>query len=162
MKRALLEELQRARLAKIPVAVVTRMDDGAQCLVYGDDQPVSVLSLNAPQAQEIRDILRAARSGTLPDGELFVRSYVPAYRLLIIGAVHIAQALSVLAVECGYEVTVIDPRRAFATRDRFGNTELLAEWPDEAMVRLQPDAQTAVVTGGAAPWGRKPIEIRTE
>jgi xanthine dehydrogenase accessory factor len=146
VKHALLEELQRSRLAKTPVAVVTRMDDGAQCLVYGDDQPVSELSLNASQAQEIRDILRAARSGTLPDGELFVRSYVPAYRLLIIGAVHIAQALSVLAVECGYEVTVIDPRRAFATRDRFGNTELIAEWPDEAMVRLQPDAQTAVVT----------------
>jgi xanthine dehydrogenase accessory factor len=68
------------------------------------------------------------------------------YRLLIIGAVHIAQALATLAQECGYQVTVIDPRRAFATEARFHNVKLCTQWPDEALARLSPDAQTAVVT----------------
>jgi len=146
MKSALLTELQRAREIKKPVAVVTQLEDGNQCLVYCDGSPVSSLDLEASQISEIRDLLRCARSAMLNDGKIFVRSYVPAYRLLIIGAVHIAQALSKLALECGYEVTVIDPRRAFATQQRFRDVELDDRWPDEAMADLSPDAQTAVVT----------------
>ena len=146
MKRAHLEELQRARQDKTPVALVTDLDDGTQGLVYGDHLVAPELPLGSSVTEEIRDMLRGARSGMLADSDLFVRSYVPAYRLFIIGAVHIAQALATLALECGYQVTVIDPRRAFATEERFHNVELCAEWPDEAMARLVPDAQTAVVT----------------
>jgi xanthine dehydrogenase accessory factor len=130
----------------VPVALVTRLEDDSQGLVYADHLLAPELSLESALTQEIRQLLRAARSGMLAGGELFVRSYVPAYRLLIIGAVHIAQALATLALECGYQVTVIDPRRAFATADRFHNVELCTQWPDEAMARLVPDAQTAVVT----------------
>ena len=146
MNSALLEELQRARGSKTPIAVVTHIQDGNQCLVYCDENPVAGLELDASQISEIRDLLRCTRSAMLKDGKIFVRSYVPAYRLLIIGAVHIAQALSKLALECGYEVTVIDPRRAFATSERFRGVELDGRWPDEAMVDLAPNAQTAVVT----------------
>lgn len=146
MKSALLEELQRARGNKTPVAVATHIEDGNQCLVYCDDSPVTSLDLDASQLSEIRNLLRCARSAMLDDGKIFVRSYVPAYRLLIIGAVHIAQALSKLALECGYEVTVIDPRRAFATQERFRDVKLDDRWPDEAMADLAADAQTAVVT----------------
>jgi xanthine dehydrogenase accessory factor len=146
MKRALLEELQQARQDNSPVALVTRLDDGSQGLVYADHLNAPDLPLGSSLTQETRDMLRAARSGMLAEGELFVRSYVPDYRLIIIGAVHIAQALATLAQECGYQVTVVDPRRAFATEQRFHNVELCVEWPDEAMVRLAPDAQTAVVT----------------
>ena len=146
MKRELLEELQRARRAKTPVAVVTRVVDGAQCLVYSDIEAATEFSPSPSQILDIRNILRAARSTMLADTELFVRSYVPAYRLIIVGAVHIAQSLSILAQESGYEVVVIDPRRAFATEQRFQHTQVVAEWPDEAMAVLAPDAQTAVVT----------------
>ena len=128
------------------MALVTDLDDGTQGLVYGDHLVAPELPLGSSVLEEIREMLRAARSGMLADGELFVRSYVAPYRLFIIGAVHIAQALATLAQECGYQVTVIDPRRAFATEERFHNVELCAQWPDEAMARLAPDAQTAVVT----------------
>jgi len=126
MRRMLLEELQRARMDKVPVALVTDLDDGTQGLVYGDHLAAAELPLGSSVTEEIRDMLRAARSGMLAGSELFVRSYVAPYRLFIIGAVHIAQALATLAQECGYQVT--------------------AQWPDEAMARLAPDAQTAVVT----------------
>ena len=70
----------------------------------------------------------------------------PAPRLIIIGAVHISQALAPMAAMAGYAVTVVDPRRAFATEDRFPGVTLNGEWPDEAMVKLAPDVRTAVVT----------------
>jgi xanthine/CO dehydrogenase XdhC/CoxF family maturation factor len=143
---ALLIELQRAREAKIPVALVTDLDGGAQGLVYSDPVEAPDLAIDPAVAQDIRDMLRSGRNALLPDSNLFVRSYVPAYRLVIVGAVHIAQALSCLARECGYQVTVIDPRRAFATAARFSEEELCHDWPDEALARLVPDAQTAVVT----------------
>ena len=146
MKLPLLKKLQQARADKIPVALVTLLGSGKQCLVYADELVGTELTLNAPQLDEVRKQLRTARSGVLADGELFARSYVPDYRLLIVGAVHVAQSLVALALECGYQVTVIDPRRAFATQERFRNVELCTQWPDEAMVRLAPDAQTAVVT----------------
>lgn len=146
MKSATLQELQGARDGKTPIAVVTDLDSGKQGLVYTDRVAAQELSLSASVINDIRALLRGARSGMLPDSNLFVRSYVADYRLIIVGAVHIAQSLATLAKECGYQVTVIDPRRAFATEGRFVGVDLLVEWPDEALERLAPDAQTALVT----------------
>ena len=70
----------------------------------------------------------------------------PPLRLLIVGAVHIAQALAPMAALTGYAVTIIDPRRAFATDSRFPGMSLSSDWPDEAMAALKPDRRTAVVT----------------
>lgn len=146
MKSTVLREIQRARDAKVPVALVTDLDDGTQGLVYSDHAAAPELSLGTSVIRDIQTMLRGARNGILPDSQLFVRSYVPEYRLIIVGAVHIAQSLATLARECGYRVTVIDPRRAFATPERFVGVELLNEWPDEALARLAPDAQTGLVT----------------
>jgi len=146
MKSAVLNELQRAREAKVPIALVTNLDDGAQGLVYADRAAAPALPLGSSITEDIHDMLRGGRNGILSDTNLFVRTYVPAYRLVIVGAVHIAQALATLARECGYQVTVIDPRRAFATQERFVGVDLLAQWPDEALAGLRPDAQTALVT----------------
>ena len=71
---------------------------------------------------------------------------VPAPRLILVGAVHISQALAPIAALAGYGVTVVDPRRSFATDARFPAVALTTEWPDEALTRLAPDARTAVVT----------------
>jgi xanthine dehydrogenase accessory factor len=76
---------------------------------------------------------------------LFARTYVPSPRLLIVGAVHIAQALAPMAAAAGFEVIVIDPRGAFASAERFPGVQLSDEWPDEALARLGLDAATALV-----------------
>ncbi len=148
MKKTLFAQLYQDREDKYPVALVTRMKDGNQALVYQDREPFGDLDLSLEQHQQVKNMLHSGRSGKLgdPEAELFVRSYVPAYRLLIVGAVHIAQKLAVLALEVGYQVSVIDPRRAFATEERFPGVDLICEWPDEAFERLCPDSQTAVVT----------------
>jgi xanthine dehydrogenase accessory factor len=65
---------------------------------------------------------------------------------VVVGAVHIAQALVPFASQCGFAVTVVDPRRSFASDERFPNVTISTAWPDEAMDALRPDARTAVVT----------------
>jgi xanthine dehydrogenase accessory factor len=81
------------------------------------------------------------------DGETwFVHPHNPPLRLILVGAVHIAQALVPMAPALGFAVTVIDPRRAFATEERLPGVNLISNWPDEAMAALRPDSRTAVVT----------------
>jgi xanthine dehydrogenase accessory factor len=76
---------------------------------------------------------------------LFLHVLPEPLRLLVVGAVHLAQELGELAERCGFELTVIDPRSAFATEERFPRAQLRHDWPDEALEELKPDAQTAVV-----------------
>lgn len=147
MKRALLDILLAERAAKHPVALVTEIPGGAQALVT-EDTLEGELALDEAALAEIRPMLRRDKSGMIEVGSrrLFVQSNSPPPRLLIVGAVHIAQALAPMASLAGYGVTVIDPRRAFATDSRFPGIDMRGEWPDEAMAGLAPDRRTAVVT----------------
>ena len=147
MKRALLDILLAERAAKHPVALVTEIPGGAQALVT-EDTLEGELALGAAALTEIRPMLRRDKSGMIEiEGRrLFVQSNSPPPRLLIVGAVHIAQALAPMASLAGYGVTVIDPRRAFATDSRFPGIDMRGDWPDEAMAELAPDRRTAVVT----------------
>ena len=147
MKSALLKQLVTDRAARRPAALVTDLDDGRQALVHAEDR-AGDLSLDPAALAAARDALAADRSGmlALPGRKLFLKTVVPSPRLILIGAVHIAQALAPMGSLAGYGVTVIDPRRSFATDARFPAVELTTEWPDEALTRLAPDARTAVVT----------------
>lgn len=145
MKAATLAALAHARAARLPVALVTRLRDGAQTLYQRNGQHGDLLLEGAVLA-EIEERCAQDRSGRLEaDAGLFVRWYAPQRRLIIVGAVHIAQTLAPAAVMAGFEVDIVDPRTAFATRERFPDTPLLHEWPDLALARLKPDAHTAVV-----------------
>lgn len=94
--------------------------------------------------EDLRDRFRADRSG--PEGERFIAIHNPGLRLIVVGAVHIAQALLPMARLAGYDPVLIDPREAFGSDLRFPGEEILHDWPDEAMAALKPDARTAVVT----------------
>jgi xanthine dehydrogenase accessory factor len=141
----LFAHLMSLRASQRPAALVTRLADGAQALVEAD-QAVGPLALSPNELAQVRQRLASDQSGVLDDGALFVRVHAPPPRLLIVGAAHITQSLAPMASMTGYGVTVIDPRRAFASAERFPGVALNGEWPDEAMQRLTPDASTAVVT----------------
>jgi len=147
MKAALLKQLVEDRAARRPAALVTDLADGQQALVHAEDR-VGALALDAGVLDAARDALASDRSGMLPVAgrRLFLKAVVPAPRLILVGAVHIAQALAPMGALAGYGVTVIDPRRSFATDARFPAVELSNEWPDEALTRLSPDVRTAIVT----------------
>jgi len=139
MRLDLLRELNAERTARRAVAVVTDLASGEQRLVrpgsMGDD----------PLATEIADAFRSGKSRIVEhDGaKLFIEANVPPAKLVITGAVHISQALAPMAQRLGYDVTIVDPRTAFATSERFPDVALLAEWPDTALPKLSLDPFTA-------------------
>jgi len=147
MKRAHLEQILAARAQKRPIAVATRLADGAQSLCDGTSCTGEV-TLSDEQLAEARALLIAGRSAALTtsQGEIFLRSYAPPPKMVIVGAVHIAQFLAPMAALAGFEVTVVDPRRAFATEARFPGVTLVTEWPGPALAKVGLDEHTAVVT----------------
>ncbi len=142
MKQKILDQLLRDRAAKRTVALITNLATGAEQLLYASDNAQTDL------AQQAHIALREDKARTIetPEGEVFINVFNPPLRLLIAGAVHIAQPLARMAALAGYDVTIIDPRRAFATEERFPGVTLLTEWPDAGVATLKPDARTAIVT----------------
>jgi xanthine dehydrogenase accessory factor len=145
VKREILDALQAARAEHRTAALVTDLASGAQSLVV-DGAVTGDLPVDESLQGAIKEALRHNRSRTAADGTLFIQAFVPPLRLAIIGAVHIAQALAPIAALAGYDVTVIDPRRAFASDERFPGVKVSTEWPDDGLAELKPDSRTAVVT----------------
>lgn len=143
MKRETLDQLVKDRAGKRAVVLATRLGDGAQkCLYPAETKEKS------PLLQAAYEVLSTDKSRIFQaeDGEWFLNGFNPPLRLIIVGAVHIAQPLARIGRLADYDVTVIDPRTAFATSDRFPDIRLLTDWPDDAMAALQPDTRTALVT----------------
>ena len=147
MKADIFERIRKAAVEKRPAALMTELASGDQLLIYPDGE-FGALAADDGLLAAGRAALRADRSETIAhDGrDYFIHVFNPPYRLLIVGAVHIAQPLAQMAALAGYAVTVIDPRRAFATAERFPGVAVVAEWPDDALGQLAPDARSAVVT----------------
>jgi xanthine dehydrogenase accessory factor len=138
MKLQTLKALNAAGRERRAAILVTDTDTGAARLVPEDEIAAD------PLAGELAARLRSGRSGMLADGRTFLTVQVPPPRLVVIGAVHVSQALAPMAHLAGFDVTIIDPRTAFATPERFSDVTLIAEWPEEALARVALDAYTAL------------------
>lgn len=125
----MLAELVAARARREPVAYEVNVETGHRAL----------------RRNAYADRLRMDRSGFEEDGQTFVAVHNPPLRLIVVGAVHIAQALVPMARIAGYDPIIIDPREAFASKSRFPGEKLLTDWPDEAVASIGLDARTAVV-----------------
>ncbi len=136
----ILQRLLEAQNTGPAVVLATRLPDGEQRLL--PDEPAPPALQDAASLALSRDESRIVEVG---DASWFLHVHAPPFRLIIAGAVHVAQALSGLAAALGYAVTVIDPRRSFATGERFPGVALDHRWPDEAMEARAPDGRTAVV-----------------
>ena len=141
MKLDLLSALNGERSARRAVIVVTDVETGAQRLVKGAE------IAGDPLREMLEKHLRTGKSGMAesPQGRVFLTVYVPPPRLVITGAVHISQALAPIAKLTGYDVTIVDPRTAFASHERFPDVKLIADWPDAALPPLAIDHYTAFV-----------------
>ena len=141
MKAETLAELNAERAARRPVLVVTDMAGGGQRLVKAKDIAAD------PLGGELEKHLRMGKSGMIEvDGKkTFITVHAPTAKLLIVGAVHISQALAPMARALDYDVTVVDPRTAFASPERFPDVPVIAEWPDVALPPLNVDHYTAFV-----------------
>ena len=138
MKLDTLRALNRVRQERRAAVLVTDTETGEARLVAAE------AAAGDPLAAELQKRMRSGRSGMLEDGRTFLTVEVPPPRLVLIGAVHISQALTPMAKIAGFDVTIIDPRTAFATPARFPDVQLIAEWPEEALKALPLDAYTAL------------------
>lgn len=129
MKAGILEEILKAKDQRRAIAVVTDLGTGAQRIVV--------------RGEGFEDSFRFDKSGVID--EKFVAIHNPPLRVIIVGAVHIAQSIIPIAQASNYDVTVIDPRGAFASGARFPDVTLLAEWPQDVLPGLALDARTSFV-----------------
>jgi xanthine dehydrogenase accessory factor len=135
----LLAALNAERAARRAAILVTDMASGQERLVKAADIG------RDPLKQVLEKHLRMGKSGMAetPQGRIFLTVHVPPPRLVVTGAVHISQALAPMAKLVGYDVTIVDPRTAFASQERFPDVKVIAEWPDQALPPLGIDRYTA-------------------
>ena len=140
MQFDLLASLNEERAARRATVLVTDMASGAQRLVKSADIAAD------PLAETLDAAIRAGKSRTVEyeGATLFLTVQTPPVRIVCIGAVHISQALAPMAKLAGFDVTVIDPRTAFATPERFPDVALLSDWPQNVLPGLGLDAYTAI------------------
>jgi len=147
MRAELLEKIIHARKQARAVVMISHLDTHTQYLYSGDGEP-DADSIPAELSAQARQLLKEDRSRLVETagGQVFFHVFNTPLRMLIVGAVHIAQHLARMATMCGYEVTVIDPRKSFASRERFPGISLNTAWPDDALRELAVDGRTAIVT----------------
>ena len=141
MNIEILKALNEERAARRAAIVITDTETGAQRFIKAADVASDLLR------EVLEKRLRMGKSGMeeTPEGKVFLTVHVPPPRLVVIGAVHISQALAPMAALLDYDVTIIDPRTAFASPERFPGVKLIAEWPEVALPPLNVDKYTAFV-----------------
>ncbi|MBB5041586.1 XdhC family protein [Shinella fusca] len=137
----LLRKLNRERAARRAVIHLTDLGDGRDRVICEGD-PVA-----GPLGEAVAAAFRSGKSGIAEaDGRtFFLNVHLPPARIVVIGAVHISQALAQMAKIAGFDIAVIDPRTAFATEERFAGIDLVADWPEDVLKGRPLDAYTALV-----------------
>ncbi len=140
MQLDLLKRLNAARASRQAAVVVSDLASGEVRLIL-EGEPVA-----GPLGDEVGKAFRSGKAGTVEvEGKnLFLNVHLPPPRIVVIGAVHISQALARMAPVAGYDLTIIDPRTAFATEERFEGVELIADWPEDVLKDRRLDAYTAL------------------
>lgn len=136
-----LKKLNQARRERRAVALITNLGDGRDRVVREGD-PVA-----GPLGEALKGAFASGKSSSVEAGgeTFFINVHLPAPRIVVIGAVHISQALAPMARIAGFDLEIIDPRTAFATPERFEGFELAAEWPQDVLNEKPLDAYTALV-----------------
>ena len=147
MKLSLLQKALAASRAGRAAVLATHLKSGFQSFIEGSET-TGDLTLDQAALAAIRGAVAEDRNVTIDTaaGPVFIEVFNPRLRCIIVGAVHIAQPLARMTSLAGYLVTVVDPRTAFASDERFPDVQLSTDWPDEALEKLKPNRRTAIIT----------------
>ena len=147
MKRELLDALVAARHSKQSAVLVRELTTGKQCVFTKQESLGDIDDINPVVVDAAHIALDAdgARAIEVAGEHYLIQTLANPARMIIVGAVHIAQSLIPMATNVGYEIVLIDPRSAFAKSERFPNVDIDNRWPHEAMADLELDARTAIV-----------------
>lgn len=146
MNSDIFHHLSKLVLENKQAVLLTRLSDGAQCLLFSGGR-IGGLNVDQTEVEAANQLLSERRSAYLPvEPKIFARTYAYSYRLVIIGAVHIARYLAPMAQMANFEIIVVDPRGAFNKMFNIPGVKLIAGWPDEVLKEIAIDGSTAVVT----------------
>ena len=145
MNVEVLNKVLYAKTNRKIIILATELENGTQFIL--NDENTSNKNL-ATLKSKANDLIKDHKSGIIEidNDRWFINISLPPLRLMIVGAVHIAQPLAEIAAKSDFEITIIDPRSTFATNERFPNINIVKDWPAEALKSLKIDSRTAVVT----------------
>ena len=142
MKKRILKEIIEKKEKKIEFAIITNLENGESC-IFEKDKP---LDKNFEKhKEEISFQFNKKKNGIIEGTNIFVETYIRPIKVIIVGAVHIAQYLVNFASSLNFEISVIDPRGYFATEQRFPNMKIINKWPDEAFKEIETDSNSALI-----------------
>ncbi len=142
MKHSQLKEIIKKKASKIEFAIVTNLENGLS-EIY---EPGKSLSKEFEiYKQQIDNFFKLKKNGVIENTEIFIETYVRPIKVIIVGAVHIAQYLVDFAKSLNFEISIIDPRGYFASEQRFPDMKIINKWPDEAFKEIETNENSALI-----------------
>ncbi len=142
MKKQLLDQIIKKKQNKKEFAIITNIANGESCIFEKNE----TLDKNFEKySKEINNCFSNKKNGIIEGTEIFVETYVRPTKVIIVGAVHIAQYLVDFAKSLNFEISIIDPRGYFASKQRFPDLKIVNKWPDEAFKEIETNSSTALI-----------------
>ena len=142
MKKELLVEIIKKKENKKEFAIVTNIANGDSC-IFEKDKPLD--KSFEKYSEQIKNYFEKKKNGIIEDSNIFIETYIRPIKVIIVGAVHIAQYLVDYAKSLNFEISIIDPRDYFASEQRFPDVKIINKWPKEALEEIKPDQNTALI-----------------
>ena len=142
MKKQLLEQIIKKKKNKNEFAIITNIENGESC-IYEKNKPID--KNFEKYLDQINSYYDKKKNGIIENTDIFVETYIRPIRVIIVGAVHIAQYLVNFAKSLNFEISIIDPRGYFASEQRFPDLKIVNKWPEEAFEEIETNASTALI-----------------
>ena len=142
MKKELLKKIIEKKDKKIEFAIITNLENGEGC-IFEKNKPLNKNFIK--YEDRIKSQFNKKKNGIIEGTNIFVENYIRPIKIVIVGAVHIAQYLISFAKDLNFEISIIDPRGYFASKQRFPNIKIINKWPNEAFNEIKTDHNTALI-----------------
>jgi xanthine dehydrogenase accessory factor len=142
MKHSILKKIVDLKKQKKEFAIVTNLKN-SNSVVYKLDEDLDEDFIQ--YKDQIDSFFKLKNNGVIDGTDIFVETYIRPIKVIIVGAVHIAQYLVDFAKSLNFEITIIDPRGYFASEKRFPNVKIINLWPQEAFQHCPLNEKTALI-----------------
>ena len=142
MKKQLLDQIIKNKENKSEFAIITNISNGESC-IYEKNKPID--KNFEKYLEQIKNYFEKKKIGIIENTDIFVETYIRPIKVIIVGAVHIAQYLVDYAKSLNFEISIIDPRGYFATEQRFPDLKIINKWPEEAFKEIETNENSALI-----------------
>ena len=142
MKKQLLDQIIKNKENKSEFAIITNIANGESC-IFEKNKPID--KNFEKHLEQIKKYFEKKKNGVIENTDIFVETYIRPIKVIIVGAVHIAQYLVDFAKSLNFEISIIDPRGYFASEQRFPDLKIIKKWPEEAFKEIKTNENTALI-----------------